>query len=207
MKKLIYSLAFVAIIALTAAFKYLPEGNEVKTLEIGKTAPEIGTMLQKTNGEEVMLRTLMSNKGLLVIFSCNTCPFVVAWEDRYNDIYDLCKANGMEMILVNSNAAKRAGDDAPDAMDKHADKLGYKASYLIDEGSSLANSWGARTTPHVFLFDPQFILRYEGSIDDNHKNKDEVTQQYLMNAIENLAKGKAINPANTKALGCSIKRV
>ena len=71
----------------------------------------------------------------------------------------------------------------------------------------MANAWGARTTPHVFLFDPQFILRYEGAIDDNHKNKEEVTQQYLMNAIKNLGEGKAIDPANTKALGCSIKRV
>jgi peroxiredoxin len=207
MKKLIYSLAFVAIVAITVAFTNAPEGPEIKTLEIGKTAPEIGTMLKQTNGEELMLRTLVSKKGLLVVFSCNTCPFVVAWEDRYNDIYDLCKANGIEMILVNSNEARRDGDDAPKAMDKHAEKLGYKANYLIDEKSSLANAWGARTTPHVFLFDPQFILRYEGAIDDNHKNKEEVTQQYLMNAIKNLGEGKTIDPANTKALGCSIKRV
>ncbi len=204
MRKLSVFLVFAFTITLLA---FTPDGKEVKTLQIGEQAPRIDLNLKSTKGEETMVRTMMGGKGLLVVFSCNTCPFVVAWEDRYNELYDLAKANGIEMVLVNSNEAKRAGEDSPKEMEKHAKKLDYKAPYLIDENSALANAWGAKTTPHVYLFDASFRLRYEGAIDDNYKSKDEVTATYLKNALENLAKGEKIDPANTKALGCSIKRV
>lgn len=201
-------LSIFLIVALVATFfAFTPDGKEVKTLQIGEQAPRIDLNLKATTGEETMVRTMMGGKGLLVVFSCNTCPFVVAWEDRYNELYDLAEANGIEMVLVNSNEAKREGDDSPKEMEKHAKKLDYKAPYLIDENSALANAWGAKTTPHVYLFDSSFRLQYEGAIDDNYKSKDEVTSTYLKDALENLAKGEKINPANTKALGCSIKRV
>lgn len=201
-------LSIFLIVALVATFfAFTPDGKEVKTLQIGEQAPRIDLNLKATTGEETMVRTMMGGKGLLVVFSCNTCPFVVAWEDRYNELYDLAEANGIEMVLVNSNEAKREGDDSPKEMEKHAKKLDYKAPYLIDENSALANAWGAKTTPHVYLFDASFRLQYEGAIDDNYKSKDEVTSTYLKDALENLAKGEKINPANTKALGCSIKRV
>jgi hypothetical protein len=110
--------------------------------------------------------------------------------------------------LINSNEAKRKGDDSIEEMMKHANEKGYSdIPYLVDENSKLANAFGAKTTPHVFLFDKEMRLVYEGAIDDNHKSKAEVKASYLNNAILNLSEGKAIDPNNTKALGCSIKRV
>lgn len=199
-------MALSTLIVASSAF-IAQQKSTPKTLEVGTEATELQTSLKTLQGEDVMVRTLMGKQGLLVVFTCNTCPFVIAWEDRYNDIYDLCQKNGIEMILVNSNEAKRNGDDSPEAMKAHAEKMDYKAPYLIDANSDLANAWGAKTTPHVYLFDPAFKLRYIGAIDDNHENKTKVKATYLQNAIENLAAGKTIEPNNTKALGCSIKRV
>ena len=110
--------------------------------------------------------------------------------------------------MINSNEAKREGDDSMEAMREHANEKGYPdIPYLLDRNSELANAFGAKTTPHVFLFDSNMNLVYEGAIDDNHKSKSEVKTAYLNNALLNLRAGKEIDPNDTKAIGCSIKRV
>ena len=116
------------------------------------------------------------------------------------------------MILVNSNEAKRNGDDSLDEMKKHASEKNYPAFgrgyYAIDENSVLADAFGAKTTPHVFLFDKEWKLVYRGSIDDTEGKKEKQPQEhYLIDAIVNMTSGKSIVPNDTKAIGCSIKRV
>ena len=176
-------------------------------LAIGEKAPLQDVKMKDISGEQWSLNDLKKENGLLVIYSCNTCPFVIAWEDRYPELGEFCKANNIGMVLVNSNVAKRDGDDSFDNMKSHAKEKGYNTAYVIDENAALADAMGARTTPHVFLFNKNMELAYRGAIDDNHKSANEVSTPYLNLAIENLANGKTINPAETKALGCSIKRI
>lgn len=159
------------------------------------------------DNEDKMLREMAGEKGTMLVFSCNTCPFVIAWEDRYNDLFDLAKANGVNMILVNSNEAFRGDEDSHENMKAHAEKMGYKMPYVIDQNHAIADILVAKTTPHVFLFDNNFNVLYRGAIDDNHKSADAVEKTYAADALNALGNGKAIPVVESKALGCSIKRV
>ena len=181
---------------------------------IGDMAPMADAAMLGVDGDKHTLNELKGDNGLLVIFSCNTCPFVVGsgsktegWEGRYNGLADLAAELNIGMVLINSNEAKREGDDSFTAMKNHARDAEYKMPYLVDEGSKLANNMGARTTPHIYLFDGDMNLVYRGSIDDNVNRAEDVEERYLENALERLATGKKIKVAETKAVGCSIKRV
>ena len=201
-------LSVVATLALAASPVF---GQE---LAIGEEAPMSTSPLLGVDGTSHTLSNLKEANGLLVIFSCNTCPFVVGngtktegWEGRYNGLAELAESLKIGMVLVNSNEAKREGDDSFPAMRKHAAEAGYTMPYLVDEGSKLANNVGARTTPHIYLFDGEMNLVYRGSIDDNVNRAEDVEERYLENALDRLAAGKKIKVSETKAVGCSIKRV
>lgn len=178
-------------------------GNQ---LQLGEKAPYTDVKMAGTSGEELSLADLKMENGIVVIFSCNTCPFVLAWENRYNDIYHWAKKNGVGLAMLNSNYQKRSGDDSLDAMKQHAAEKGYDFPYLVDRESLIANAFGGQTTPHVFLFDKAFKLVYKGAIDDNYKNAADVKEEYLKDAISSLANGEKIEIGETNPLGCSIKR-
>lgn len=181
--------------------------DSINEVEIGDLIPMMNYEMEDVSGENFHLRELHQENGLLVIFSCNTCPFVLQWEDRYNELYEMCEANNIGMVLVNSNEAKRNGDDSMAEMKKKAKEEGYKMHYVVDANHKLADAFGARTTPHVFLFNRDAKLAYRGLIDDNGKDKDAVEHAYLADAIQAMIDGKTIDPATTKSIGCSIKRV
>jgi thioredoxin-related protein len=206
MKKILFSALAISAIALVA---FTTIGNEnYKTLSIGDKAPMTSAKMKNINGEKLNLDGLAKDKGTLVVFTCNTCPFVIQWEDRYPEVAKLAAKNGIGVALINSNEAKRKGDDSIEEMKKHAAEKGYgELAYLVDEKSALANAFGAKTTPHIFLFDKDWKLVYEGAIDDNSKSAKGVEATYLKDALNNLKDGTEINPNNTKAIGCSIKRV
>jgi hypothetical protein len=166
----------------------------------------------KTDSQK-MLKEYKQNKGLLVIFSCNTCPFVVGtpdfpgWERQYNDLYEKSKQNSIGMVLINSNEAKRGKEDSFEEMKNHALEKSYRMPYLLDENSILANAFEAKTTPHVFLFNSDLKLVYSGSIDNIWDNKRTEDIPYLVNAMSALNEGKKIKTSSTPPKGCSIKRV
>jgi len=195
-----------AIVFILALFSYAFAPFVSGELEIGKKAPKTELKMKDVSGKELSLKDLKGKNGLLVIFSCNTCPWVVAWEDRYNEIHDVARKNDVGMIAINSNEAQRGEDDSFEAMKEHAKSLGYTFNYVVDKNSELANAFGATRTPHVFLFDKDMKLVYRGAIDDNSKDKSAVAKPYLKNAIENMAKGQEIDPQTTRSLGCTIKR-
>lgn len=178
-----------------------------KSLAIGESIPMQNELMMDVSDEKMSLKEVTTEQGLLVIFSCNTCPFVVMWEDRYAQLEEKCAETGLGMVYINSNQAKRDGDDSVEAMKAHAKKMDYSYPYLIDENSALANAFGAKTTPHIYLFNKDNELVYKGAIDDNYKNIEAVKEPYLLNAIDELLAGKKISLAETKAVGCSIKRV
>jgi hypothetical protein len=185
-----------------------------ETLSIGAKAPATEIKMADISGNNYSLNDLMKEKGLLVIFSCNGCPFVVGsegsegWEGRYEEVRSLASSNGIGMALINSNEAKREKGDDLNSMKTRAKEHGFeKCSYLLDENSAVANAFFARTTPHVYLFDNNLKLVYKGAIDDNVDDSKKVKEPYLKEAIKNLAAGKKIKPEETKPVGCSIKRV
>lgn len=205
MKRVSILLSSLICISILYAFS---GGEEFETMKIGQKAVKLDYEMKSTKGEMMSLNGLKQENGTLVIFSCNTCPFVIAWEDRYPEIANWAADAKVGLALINSNEAKRKGEDSMTEMIKHAEEKGYPdIPYLVDTNSDLANAFGAKTTPHVFLFDKDWKLVYEGAIDDNHKSTDAVEKHYLKDALQNLSNGKKIDPNDTKAIGCSIKRV
>ncbi|WP_421751698.1 thioredoxin family protein [Croceimicrobium sp.] len=177
-------------------------------LEFGAEAPMADRKMQAVDGKSYSINELKKEKGLLVIFSCNTCPFVLGWEDQYPKLKSLADENQIGMVLVNSNERKRDGDDSMAEMQKHAKEAGYTMPYVLDAKNELANAFGAKTTPHVYLFDGAMKLVYRGSINDKFENRSkEAEKMYLEGALKALGAGEKIDPADTRELGCSIKRL
>jgi thioredoxin-related protein len=183
--------------------------NQTTKLALGDAAPLADQQMTDVSGKSYSLNDLKKKNGLLVIFSCNTCPFVLGWEDQYPMLGEAAKNAEIGMVLVNSNEAKRTGEDSMAEMKKHYQSAKYNTPYVVDENSALANAFGANTTPHVYLFDANMKLVYTGSINDKYEQKDKTaTTRWLYDAMMNVASGNAaaINPKETKNIGCSIKR-
>jgi len=198
MKTILFSLSFFLFLPFTAADQ----------LQLSDKAPLADRKLRNIDGKSLSLLDLKKEKGLCVVFSCNTCPWVLAWEDRYNELYKELNRAGVGFVLINSNEAKRNGDDSFEQMQQHAKEKGYaEFAYLVDKDHVLADAFGATKTPDVFLFDQDMKLVYKGAIDDNSKDRNQVKEPYLLNAVKALVSGETIDPAETKALGCSIKRL
>lgn len=200
------SLISIAIFAIVSFLAFKPGDVRKKDeLEIGAKAPLTDLEVKDVSGKMLTLNDVAGEKGLLVIFSCNTCPWVSKWEDRYNPIANLAEENGIGTIALNPNSAYRDRGDGFKDMQKRARESGYVFYYALDEGSKLAEAFGATRTPHIFLFDADMELVYRGAIDDNANSADAVEKPYLKNAIKELASGKQVSTQTSKSLGCTIK--
>lgn len=162
----------------------------------------------------IALGSVATEQGLLVIFTSNTCPFVVGngpksegWEGRYREIVALAGKLKVGIALVNSNEAKRAQGESIEEMRARAKNYKYQALYLLDQDHKLADAFGARTTPHVFLFDATQTLVYLGAIDDNVDSAKKVQKTWLKDAMIAMVGRQPIPKAQTKSVGCSIKRL
>jgi thioredoxin-related protein len=182
------------------------EKSKFQTISVNEKMPEVDFELKSVNEEWITINSQTSDNGLLVIFTCNTCPFVVMWEDRYKLVEQIAEENNIGLVYINSNYKKRKSDDSFERMQEHAKKMDYQFPYLLDEKSKLANIFGAKTTPHIFLFDNKNKLVFKGAIDDNYKEIKKVEKFYLKDAIKQLVSGSKITVSETKAVGCSIKR-
>jgi len=199
MKKSIVILLVFYSFAIIAAEK-------VNELEIGDKALLTDVNMQEVTGKSISLNDVKKENGLVVMFSCNQCPFVLRWEDRYNEIKSWADKNDVGMVVLNSNYQNRSGGDSFEAMKTKAKEKGYNFYYAVDKESKLANAFGGKTTPHVFLFDGDFKLAYKGAIDDNSKSAASVEKTYLKDAIIQVGAGKNVALAETPPVGCGIKR-
>jgi hypothetical protein len=203
---IIEALAFFAAAMLAAPHDHL------KDLNIGDAAPRLDHAMAGISGERITLKEVAGEKGLLVIFTSNQCPFVVGsdgsegWEGRYGELHAFSKGKGVGMALINSNHATRAKGESMEDMQGRYREKNYAGHYLLDENSTVADAFAARTTPHVFLFDKDMKLVYKGAIDDSVASSSDVKEPWLKNALTNLNEGRAIEPATTRNIGCSIKR-
>lgn len=176
-------------------------------LGIGKPAPLADHKVEDISGRSLTLNSVKEQNGLLVIFSCNTCPWVVKWENRYLDLGTITKTSNIGMIALNPNERIRDKGESMEDMKKRAKNKGYNFYYALDKDHELADAFGATRTPHVFLFDKDMKLVYRGAIDDNAADAGKVKQYYLKNAIDELVAGKSVTESTTRSLGCTIKRI
>lgn len=182
-------------------------------LSIGTALPAADIKMKDVSGKDITLKDAAEKNGLLVIFSCNTCPFVIGnedsegWEGRYPALAAYTRKHDVGIVFVNSNTTKRDGGDGFADMQARYKEKKYAGAYALDENNKVADAFGARTTPHVFLFDKDLKLAYKGAIDDNVGKASEVKERYVEKAVANVSAGKPADPATTRNIGCSIKRV
>jgi peroxiredoxin len=164
--------------------------------------------LKNVDGKMVSMADYKKAKGFVVIFSCNHCPYVVAYEDRMVAIDKKYRALGFPVIAINSNDAVAYPADSFENMVKRSQEKAFTFPYVFDETQEIAKAYGATKTPHVYLLakdGKNLVVKYIGAIDDNHQDEAAVKAPYLANAIDELLAGKAVTTAETKAIGCSIK--
>lgn len=189
------------------------EANEYGTSEalkgydIGDAATDF--KLKNIDGKMVSLANYKDAKGFIVIFTCNHCPYSVAYEDRIIAIDKKFKEKGYPVIAINPNNPATYPDDSFDNMKVRAKQKGFTFPYLLDAGQHIYPQYGATKTPHVFLLQKEGgknIVKYIGAIDDNHQDADAVKNTFLDNAVTSLLASKPIKETKTVAIGCSIKK-
>jgi thioredoxin-related protein len=200
MKKILTSFSILAVVSLLAF-------NHFAELPIGADMPKADVKLKDISGKEISLKEVKKSNGLLVMFSCNTCPYVIKNQQRTNEICQYALDHNIGVILVNSNEAQRGDDDSYAAMKQYAVAHGYKWYYAVDKNSELADAFGANRTPENFLFDKNGKLVYHGAIDDNPSDGDNVQRKHLHEAITESLNGKEVSVKTSRSVGCSIKRV
>jgi len=148
---------------------------------------------------------LYGDKGLLVVFTCNHCPYAIAVWPRLIRLSKYAKELGINTVAINPNIHPNYPEDAPEKMIEKIKEWGIPFPYLIDETQEVAKAFKAQCTPDIYLFDKDHKLVYHGRIDDNWQDESKVTKEELKEAITNLAEGKQINPVQYPSMGCSIK--
>lgn len=199
MKKILYS--FFALAVCTAmAFTF---GDP---LQIGSAMPKADLKLKDISGKDVAMKDVKKSNGVLVMFSCNTCPYVVKNQERTIAISEYATKMNVGVIILNSNEAYRGNEDSFDAMKDYAKEQNYKWNYVVDKDHEVADAFGANRTPECFLFDRNLKLVYHGAIDDSPSDVSSVKRIHLQEAITELAAGKEISVKESRSVGCTIKR-
>jgi len=174
------------------------------SLKPGDAAPLTDTKMKNVDGKSVSIADAAGTKGTLVIFTCNHCPFVIAWEERMVQLGNRFSKEGIGVIMINPNDPTVQAPDGYAEMQARAKERGFAFPYVVDAGSAVATAFGATRTPEVYLFDKAGKLVYHGAVDDN-KDAGSAKQHYLKDALEALLADKEISQKESKAVGCTIK--
>lgn len=173
------------------------------TLAIGSACPDFD--LPGVDGSSRSLASFSSANVLVLIVSCNHCPYVIAYEERIASLARDYAPRGVQVIAVNGNDAARYPTDDMEHMKVRAQERGFSFPYVRDDSQALLRALGARFTPEVFVFDRARTLRYHGRIDDNHRDASAVQSKDLARALDALLAGGSPPVAETQAIGCSVK--
>jgi peroxiredoxin len=164
--------------------------------------------LKNINGKNVSLSDYKKAKGFIITFTCNHCPYAMAYEDRINALNKKYETLGYPVIAINPNDAIQYPEDNFESMQIRAKEKKFTFPYLYDETQNIARQFGATRTPHVFIVQKEgdkLIVKYIGAIDDNWEKAEDVKEKYAESAVDALLAGKSITTTFTKAIGCSIK--
>jgi peroxiredoxin len=169
---------------------------------IGDSAPPLA--LPDTEGSTVALPAPGEAQATVVLWTCNHCPYALAWHDRLTAVAREYAGRGVRFLAVNSNDADRYPADSPEAMAERYDAAEWGMPYLHDASQEVASAYGARTTPDLFVFDSALRLRYRGAPDADHRDPGQAAA-WLRSALEAILTGSDPDPAETEPVGCSIK--
>ena len=183
---------------------FLAASLPAQALNIGDSIVDGEVEMENIDGSKITLDSIKGEKGTLVIFSCNHCPFVIAWQKEMVTIGNEYRKQGLGVVFINSNDPDVKGDTM-NGMKALARKEGYLFPYAVDDTSDVARHFGASKTPDVFLFDAAGKLVYKGAVSEGGRSPMEGGEPYLINAIDALLAGKPVENPETKAVGCSIK--
>lgn len=203
MKK-IKIIALIALVAIMTSF--IHNNNSKAGYTIGDAATDFS--LKNIDGKMISLSDYEEAKGFLVIFTCNTCPYAIKYEDRINALDAKYKSKGVPVIAINPNNPSVKPGDSFDAMKIRAKEKGFTFPYLLDEGQKIYPQYGATKTPHVYLLEKTAtgnVVKYIGAIDDNYQDASKVEEKYVENAVNAMLQGEEIEVTTTRAIGCSIK--
>lgn len=186
----------------------MEEANQVSGLQIGSPlSPQaLQLPLLDMSQQSVSLEDLRQANGLMLIFSANTCPYVLDWLERLPRLAAISTQNEVALVVINSNERKRKSTDSALEMAALWQDRGFQMPYLVDRDATLADALGAQRTPEVFLFDAQWGLVYRGAIDDLSGPFEQVTTHYATDALQQMLSGGELLQESTPALGCAIQR-
>ena len=206
MKKAVQILSVAFVVLFISAFV----GNKTTTLDEGYKIGDVAEdfSLKNIDGNMVSLSDYKDAKGFIVIFTCNTCPYAVMYEDRINALNRKYASQGYPVIAIMPNNTDAKPGDNMEAMKARAKSKGFTFPYLIDEYPKVYPKYGATKTPQVFILqktDGGNVVKYIGAIDDNYKDASAVKTKYVEHAVDALLAGKKVKQTETKAIGCSIK--
>ena len=215
MNKIIVTLAVVLSSSLTLPFlTHMPQlGYETKGfvsgVSVGDKAPAFN--LKNIDGKKYSFDNIKdangkTPKGFIVVFTCNTCPYAIANEQRLIDLHQAYSPKGYPVVAIQPNDPAIQPGDSFEAMKQNAAEKSFPFLYLLDEKQEVFPAYGATKTPEVYLVDSKRIVRYHGAIDDSVRNPDGVEEKFVEMAIAAIEAGKDPAPATTKAIGCGIKK-
>ena len=197
MKKTISTLvlAFAAFLLVNAEFKP------------GDVA--LNFSLKNVDGTTVSLSDYSDQQGVIVVFTCNPCPYAKAYEKRIINLHNKFASKGYPVVAINPNDPGVSAEDTFEKMKAKAKEKNYPFAYLKDDTQEVYQAYGATRTPHVYLLKNEggkFKVAYIGAIDDNAMDESSVSQTYVVDAIVSLMAGDMPETTSTKAVGCSIKK-
>lgn len=196
-----------SILFLGVGFLTTAQSQNKQGYSIGDIASDFS--LRNVDDTLISLSDYNDAKGYILIFSCNTCPFVVAYEDRMIDLHTTYAKKGFPVIAINPNDPEVSPGDSFEQMKVRALEKEFPFAYVFDEKQEIFPKYGATRTPHVYLLEKTKrgnVVRYIGAIDDNYKDENKVKEKFLETAIQALIDNKAVPLETTKAIGCTIKK-
>lgn len=205
MKKVIQITTALLLLVVVSAFTNKTE-KEKSGYKIGDVATDF--KLENIDGKMVSLSDFEDAKGFIVTFTCNTCPYAVAYEDRIEALNKKYASKGYPVIAIMPNNTDVKPGDNIEAMQKRAVQKGFTFPYLLDAGQDIYPQYGATKTPHIYILEKTKtgnIVKYIGAIDDNYQDASQVKNKYVEDAVDALLTGREIKVKETKAIGCSIK--
>ncbi len=183
------------------------QAQKLVSVPINSTAPLLESKILSVSRDSISVKAAMKKNGVLIIFSCNTCPYVIKNQQRNNSVAEHALKNDVGVIIINSNEALRQSEDSYKSMQIYAKQQKYNWHYTLDNNSVIADAYGATRTPEVFLLNASGNVMYKGAIDDNPSDAENVTRQHLKIAIDEMVSNKNITVKESKSVGCSIKRL
>jgi peroxiredoxin len=204
--KYLKSITIIAVVLFASAFTVSNNVSGEKGYDVGDIATDF--RLKNIDGKMLSLADYKDAKGFIVIFTCNTCPFAVGYEDRIIELDKKYALKGYPVIAIMPNNTDVMPGDRMEAMKARAASKGFTFPYLIDEGQKIYPQYGATKTPHVYVLQKTNkgnVVKYIGAIDDNYKDAALVNTKYVENAVDALLGGKEIKGTKTRAIGCTIK--